>query len=63
MTKWYEDDSPIGGPFPLSPERAADRIVLMLLPDLPPHRRQEVKEAIEEWGEAWGSLCSLSKFR
>ena len=44
--------------YPVTPDEAAAMIVAELLSDLPPERQGHVREAIGEWGCAWGSSVS-----
>jgi hypothetical protein len=41
---------------PMTPSDAAKLIVTTLLSEFPEERRNDVRNAIEEWGTAWGDL-------
>ena len=50
MVEWYQGDDRFS--YPLPPEEAAQKIVDMLLPDLPEARQIAVCAAIKEWASA-----------
>lgn len=45
---------------PLTPHKAAEMIVKCCASDLSPEKQQVLRQAIQQWGDAWGEMKSYS---